>query len=453
MSTARIGPAVDGISGSMRVPHSKPHMQRALLLSLLANAPSIIVNPAWSSEVEGLLRSVQEFGLDVTRGDARTLHLSGAGRSAGSQDGKVAVAGSAFNFRAMAAVACLSRGETVLEGNVSMLKRPVTEYLNFIWELGGTLTDDSDATHLRVRIRGSDWLGGTATVDTQHSSQVLTSVLLIAPLADEPIRIQCTTPDAVSTGYIRLTESMMRDLGARVERDGSSFLVHPSAYRAGIHHLASDFTALSYLAGAVATTADGEVTITGYYPSDLSSEREFFAVLERLGIRATHDTLARSLHLERGTPACDRIEIDGRNIPTVVPTLAAMAPFVDTQVTVRNSAHVNNHKCRRIDVMIHELRRMGCAIEPTYNRDGAVEGFTTRGRQSPSGGVTLDSNGDHRIFMSLAIAALGANRPSRINGAQHLHASFPDFLAALDTLGADVHTSAPAVESGDSITS
>lgn len=440
MTTARISPVVNGISGTARIPHSKPHMQRALLLSLLANAPSVIVNPAWSSEAESLFHSVQEFGLNVAHHGAQTLHLSGVGKSLISENAKVSVVGSAFNFRAMAAVACLSRGETVLEGNASMLSRPFREYLSFIPELGGTLTDISDASHLRVRIRGSEHLGGTVTVDTQHSSQVLTGVLLIAPLAEEPVRIQCTNTGSVGEGYIGLTESMMRGQGARIERDGSSFLVHPSAYQAWVHHLASDFTALSYLAGAVASAPDGAITVTGYYPSELSSEREFLTVLEQLGIRTTYDTLDRSLHIEQVSPVADQIEIDGRNIPTVVPTLAAIAPFIDARVTLRNAAHVNNHKCRRVDVMIQELTRMGCTIEPTYDREGRVDGFTTVGRQTPIGGVALDSNGDHRIFMSLATAALGAGRPSPIDGAQHLYASFPDFLTVLDTLGAGVDT-------------
>ncbi|GAA3097568.1 3-phosphoshikimate 1-carboxyvinyltransferase [Streptomyces rectiviolaceus] len=438
MTTARIEPALDGVRGATRIPHSKPHMQRALLLSLLANAPSTIMNPAWSSEAESLFSSVREFGLDVTGQDDRSLHLSGVGKSVKTGSAKVSVVGSAFNFRAMAAVACLSRGETVLEGNAAMLKRPVTEYLSFIPELGGTLTDISDAGHLRTRIRGSSRLGGTATVDTQHSSQVLTSVLLIAPLADRPVRIRCTNAGAVGEGYIGLTESMMRRQGAGIERDGSSFVVHPSVYDAGMHELASDFTALSYLAGAVATAPRGSVTVDGYYPSELSSEREFLAVLERLGIRTAYDPVERRLRIEKGDPAAEHVEIDGRNIPTVVPTLAAIAPFVAARVTLRNAAHVNNHKCRRVDVMIRELTRMGCWIEPKHGADGRVDGFTTVGRQAPAGGVALESHGDHRIFLSLATAALGADRPSVLGGAEHLHASFPDFLTSLNTLGAGV---------------
>ncbi|MEJ8647136.1 hypothetical protein WKI65_03375 [Streptomyces sp. MS1.AVA.3] len=449
MGTTSISPATGGIAGTARIPQSKPHMQRALLLSLLANAPSAIVRPAWSSEARSLFESVQEFGLNISHHDTHMLGVSGVGKSLSAKTAKVSVVGSAFNFRTMAAVASLSPGETVLEGNASMLSRPVREFLSFIPELGGTVDDISDTAHLRVRVQGGRRIGGTTTVDTRHSSQVLTSVLLVAPLADEAVRIRCTDPGPVGEGYVDLTLAMMREQGAHVERDGSAFLVRPSAYGSRVHHLASDFTALSYLAGTVATARDGQLTIADYHPSMLSSESEFLSALDRLGIRTSYDPVQRSLYIDRTTPAAPHVEIDGRNIPTVVPTLAAVAPFIDAQVTLRNAAHVNNHKCRRVEVMVRELRQMGCAIDPTYDSVGRIDGFTAQGRQSPVGGTTVDSHGDHRIFLSLATAALGCRRPTAIDGVEHLHASFPDYLDALAGIGATV-TGAPA--RGDLIT-
>jgi len=418
-------------------------MQRALLLSLLTNSPSIIANPAWSSEARNLLNAAQEFGMGVVHGDAGELRLSGIGRSARMDRTKITVNGSAFNFRTLAAVACLYPGETVIEGNASMLSRPVKDFLSFVTELGGTLSDISDVNHLRIRVGGSKRLGNAATVNTEHSSQVLSAVLLIAPLSDQPMLIRCTTAGLVSAGYVRLTESMMRAQGAHVEQEGLSYLVRPSVYRAHVHHLASDFTAMSYLAGVVAASPSAAITISDYYPSGFNSEREFLTVLDKLGIHTSYDPIQQTLYLKNGGPFRDVIEIDGSNIPTVVPTLAAIAPFIDARVTVRNVAHVNNHKCRRVDSMIHELGRMGCAIEATYDRDSRVDGFTTRGRQTPAGGVTLDSHGDHRIFLSLAAAALGARSSSRIQGAQHLHASFPNFLGELSALGVDLDMDHP----------
>jgi 3-phosphoshikimate 1-carboxyvinyltransferase len=409
-------------------------MMRAVFLSLLTNEPSTIVNLAWSSEAVRQFEAAKRFGLSVGREQADRVIVTGVGRSLRPVDEAITVGGSAFNFRTLAGLACLSPHWTTLEGNSSMRSRPVVEHLTFIKDLGGELEDVSDSTNLRVRIRGGRHVGGETTVDTRHSSQVLTAALLIAPVADGTVTIHHDDADAVGEGYVELTVDMMRQQGASIEQTGSSYVVQPSVYQSRIHHVTSDFTALSYLAGAVAV-AGGKISVPDFYPSAFSSEREFMEVLDRLGVRNEYDPLDRVLHLGLTSPDNDVIEIDGRNIPTVVPTLAGMAPFVDAKIQVRNVAHVNNHKCRRVEVMIAELRKMGCAINPLYNRDGILDGFSTAGRQSPPGGVTLSSHGDHRILMSLATAALGARMPTVIDGVEHLTASFPDYFTAMTRLG------------------
>jgi 3-phosphoshikimate 1-carboxyvinyltransferase len=411
-------------------------MQRAILLSLLTDEPSTIVHPAWSSEAIGLFDAAQQFGLNAMTRDPDKLVVTGVGRSLHQPRSAIVVAGSAFNFRTVAALACLVPTETVIEGHASMRRRPIMENLNFIPDLGARLADHSDSEHLRIRITGSRQLGGQTTIDTRHSSQTLTAVLLVAPLADRTVRIDCLPHDSVGEGYVDLTLAMMRAQGAAVTREGTAFVVSPSVYRSRLHHVASDFTALSYLAGAVATVHDGQITITGYRPSSLSSEQAFYTVLRRLGIQTMYDPVARALSLHRIAAEVGDIEIDGHNMPTVIPTLAAIAPFVDAKVSVRNVAHVNNHKSRRVEVMIRELTRLGCRITPWYNADGWLDGFWTQGPQRPAGGAVLDSHGDHRIFMSLATAALGARLPSVIDGAEHLHASFPDYLPVIGRLGA-----------------
>lgn len=435
MSTVLIHPLGRPLRGEARIPRSKPHTQRAILLSLLTNAPSSIVHPDWSSESQGLFGAAHRFGLDVTDDDAMRLMVTGAGRSLSQPAVPVRTAGSAFNFRTTAALACLVSGETIIEGNSSMRARPVIRYLNFVDDLGARMEDISDSEHLRVRIHGTRQLGGATFVDTRQSSQVLTAALLIAPLAGFPVRIHCDDGGLVGEGYVDLTLDMMREQGAVVAREANSFVIAPSVYQSRLHLIPSDFTALSYLAGAVAVASEGHVTIVDYRPSSLSSEKESMAALRLLGIDVCYDPVARQLHIRRTAPEADSVEIDGRNIPTIVPALAAIAPFVEAKVTVRNAAHVNNHKCRRVSVMIEELNRMGCQIAAVYRGDGMVDGFSATGRQHPPGGVPLDSHGDHRIFMSLAAAALGARSATHVDGAQHLRASFPDYLDVMAHIG------------------
>jgi 3-phosphoshikimate 1-carboxyvinyltransferase len=436
MKSVLIHPLDRPLQGEARVPRSKPHTQRAILLSLLANAPSIIVHPDWSSESQGLYEAAQRFGLEIAHHDPARLAITGVGRSLSRPEVPVWTAGSAFNFRTAVALACLVPGETVVEGDSSLRARPVIRHLNFVSDLGARIEDIGDAGYLRARVHGSRRLGGATRIDTRHSSQALTAALLIAPLADSSVRIDCDDDGLVGEGYVDLTLDMMRDQGAVVDRAANSFVTAPSVYQSRLHLIPSDFTALSYLAGAVAVAGDARVTVADYRPSSLSSEKEFIAVLGRLGVDVCYDSVARELHIQRTSPEARWIEIDGRNIPTTIPALAAIAPFVEAKVTVRNVAHVNNHKCPRVSVMIAELNRMGCRMAAVYRGDGAVDGFSAAGRQRPAGGVALDSHGDHRIFMGLATAAIGARSATRVDGAQHLRASFPGYLDVMTQIGA-----------------
>jgi 3-phosphoshikimate 1-carboxyvinyltransferase len=432
MDMTIITPSTGALSGTVRVPSSKPHMQRATVFGLLTDGSSTIVRPAWYSETRSLFDAALSFGMTAAtpKDQPHTVHLYGVGRRLGSRV-PLWAEGSAFMFRTIAALACLSPTPTTIEGNASMLNRPVIEHLRFVQDLGGTLTDCSNTDRLRVRITGAQPLGGSTVIDTLHSSQVLTAVLLIAPLADRPVTVYGSSDGIVGEGYVDLTIAMMRDRGVVVERQDTVLAVKPGQYLRQVYRVPSDFTALSYIAAAVAT-AGGTILVEDFLPSGSSSELEFMEAIERLGIRAAYDVINRRLMLSRSVPLAAAVEIDACNMPTVVPTLAAMAPYVDAAVTVRNVAHVNNHKCRRLQVMLQQLERLGCRVAPIYRRDGALDGFATRGRQSPDGGVRLNSHHDHRIFMSLAIAALGAKHPTSIEGVEHLDAGFPGFMGVMD---------------------
>ncbi len=436
--------------GRTRVPTSKPHMQRALILALLTEGTTELLCPSWSSETRRLLGAMKAFGLEVREEAPERLLLRGAGRELRAPQEPLHAGGSAFMFRTAAALAGLVRGTTIVEGDRAMKRRPVLQFLNFVTDLGAELEDLSDDLTLRVRIRGASSFGGRTTVDTAQSSQFLTSLLLISPLADTPVTIGVPDASPVGEGYVDLTLAMMGRRGAVVVHGPDGYEVRRGAYRPAATTVPSDFTALSYLAGAALSVPRAEIAVEGYVPSEMSSEREFLAALRRLGLEQDYDPQARRLRLHRAQPVSAALEIDGRNIPTVIPALAGAAPFVESSVTIRGAGHINNHKCQRLYVVIDQLRRLGCDVEPLFTPEGGIDGLTTRGRQQPRGGASLESFGDHRVFAGLLIAALAAQEPTTIRGAEHLDAGFPGFLDTVQDLvdGGAAHHS---LASGDAV--
>jgi 3-phosphoshikimate 1-carboxyvinyltransferase len=82
--------------------------------------------------------------------------------------------------------------------------------------------------------------------------------------------------------------------------------------------------------------------------------------------------------------------------------------------------------------MAEELEKMGATVEE-FTDELVVHGGETDLR-----GATVDGRADHRIVMSLAVAGLVADGETRIQGAEHVDVSFPDFFEVLYELGADV---------------
>jgi 3-phosphoshikimate 1-carboxyvinyltransferase len=96
-------------------------------------------------------------------------------------------------------------------------------------------------------------------------------------------------------------------------------------------------------------------------------------------------------------------------------------------VSVRGAAELRVKESDRIAALVAGFRALG------IDADERPDGFVVRGNGSPAGGVA-DAQGDHRIAMALAIAALAARSPSRIEGADAVGISYPSFFETLERL-------------------
>jgi 3-phosphoshikimate 1-carboxyvinyltransferase len=127
------------------------------------------------------------------------------------------------------------------------------------------------------------------------------------------------------------------------------------------------------------------------------------------------------------------IEITPDEVPGLIDELPAIAALAahGGEVTVRGAAELRVKESDRIAALVAGFRALG------LDADERPDGFTIRrsssGPSSPSGGVA-DARGDHRMAMAFAVAALAAERPSTIEGADAVVISYPDFFETLDRL-------------------
>lgn len=426
------------LNGDIKVPSSKPHMQRALIFALLSKGETHILFPSWSSETMRLYEAIQFLGVEVLCNEKDHLILRGAGGRFKHMGQVLRTEGSGFMFRTMAALAVTQSDTITIEGAKTIGRRPILQYLSFIRELGGTYEDISDQGHTRLRVTGAKDFGGTTFVSTSQTSQFLTALLLVGPLAQsEGLCLKTADNKLVGEGYINLTLEMMRQRGAVVEETDHGYTIFGGEYEPLNTLIPSDFTALSYILAAVIAVPGSHVTVSNFRKSTMTCEKEFFAAFSKLGAKTEYDEQQGLLRVWHTAPDADRIEINGINIPTVVPALCTAACFADADVHLVGAEHVNHHKCQRLMVMIEQLKLMGCAITPVFSMYGAVEGFFAPGRSAPEGGVSLRSYSDHRVLGALFAAALGAKAPIEIDGAENMPAGYPHFFEEISKLGAN----------------
>ena len=176
-----------------------------------------------------------------------------------------------------------------------------------------------------------------------------------------------------------------------------------------------DASNASYFFAAAAVTA-GIVTVPYLTQKSLQGDIHFLDVLAQMGCTVTFSASGVTV---RGPAQLHGLEVDMNAISDTAQTLAAIAPFADAPVTIRNIAHVRHKETDRIAAMVAELRRLGAKVEEFA--DGL------RIEPGPMHGNIVQTYQDHRMAMAFAVA--GLRTPGLvIADPTCTHKTFPDFF-------------------------
>jgi 3-phosphoshikimate 1-carboxyvinyltransferase len=228
------------------------------------------------------------------------------------------------------------------------------------------------------------------------------------------------TGELISKPYVEITLNLMRRFGVEVARAGwASFRVPGAAYRSpGRMLVEGDASNASYFLAAGAV-GGGPVRVEGVGRGSIQGDVRFCEVLEAMGARVARgeDWIEAS-----GKVPLRAFDLDLNHIPDAAMTAAALALFADGPCTVRNIASWRVKETDRIAAMAAELAKLGAAVE-------AGPDFLRVTPQRLRDGVAVDTYDDHRMAMSLSLAALGGVRV-RINDPDCVAKTFPGYFAA-----------------------
>lgn len=417
-------PAGGTARGAVVVPPSKSVSHRYLNLALLARRP-VVIERLLEAEDTRLFRAALEalgFALD-RRGEVLAIEppLDGPRR------GEIYCGNAGTLYRFLTASLTVTPGTWVLDGSARLRERPIEPEVDALRALGARIRYLGIEGRAPLEIDGQSLAGGETTLDAAESSQYASAIMMAGVCAPAPVRIRLRA--LVSSPYLEVTLQALREFGVEVERQAgdSVFGVMPQGLRPPPRLVVEgDYSAATYPAAAAVITG-GTVTLQGLRQESAQGDRAFFSLLEAAGahvVRSASDVVVRPGRLRA-------IRADMRDMPDQVPTLAALAPFLEGTTEITGAAHLRIKESDRLAAMASELGRAGVPVRELA--DGLVIEGCWFDREPPSDPVLIDPHDDHRIAMALALVGL---RRAGISIAEPgvVAKSYPNFWRDLETL-------------------
>ena len=408
---------------TIEVPGSKSYTNRALLVAALARGASTLTGALFSDDTRYMCNALQKLGVEIDADEKRaTFDVHGNGGDIPVSSAELYIGNSGTTSRSLTAYVSLGRGRFVIDGDEPMRHgRPISDLLDALTQIGVSARSQYDNGHLPVIVEANGLEGGRTRLDVSKSSQFLTALLLIAPCAKNDVEIEVVGDREMP--YIDITLAVMEAFGVQVVSDGYKYfrIEGGQRYQPRIYNIEPDASNASYFFAAAALTG-GRVTVQHLHLDSMQGDVQFVRILEQMGCQVAVSDIGITV---TGPHQLKGVDVDMRAISDTALTLAAIAPFADSKVTIRNIEHTRWQETDRIHAMVTELRRLGVPV--IEHQDGL--------EISPSSitPAAIDTYEDHRMAMAFSLVGLKA-RGIRINDPDCVSKTFPNYFEVLQGL-------------------
>ena len=408
---------------TIRVPGSKSYTNRALLVAAMAKGVSTLTGALFSDDTRYMSASLRELGVEIEADEKQaTFDVHGNGGEIPVSGAELYIGNSGTTSRSLTAYVSLGHGRFVIDGDAPMRHgRPISDLLDALRQIGVSAHTQFQNGHLPVIIEADGLTGGKTRLDVSKSSQFLTALLLIAPYAKNGLEIAVIGNREMP--YIDITLAVMAAFGVHVTNDGyNHFRIEGGQqYQSRVYNIEPDASNASYFFAAAAITG-GRVTVQHLNLDSAQGDVQFVHLLEKMGCQVTVSDAGITV---TGPKQLKGIDVDMRTISDTSLTLAAVAPFADSKVSIRNIEHTRWQETDRIHAMVTELRKLGVPV--VEHRDGLEIS------PAPIKPAAIDTYEDHRVAMAFSLVGLKASGV-RINDPECVSKTFPDYFQVLREL-------------------
>ena len=424
-----INPSSTGnaVKGSISIPGDKSISHRALMLGAIAQGETTIEGLLLGEDPRSTSACFRAMGAEISQLNSQQVTVKGVGLGNLQEPEDVLDAGnSGTTIRLMLGLLASHRDRLfTVTGDSSLRSRPMSRVIKPLSQMGASIWGRKD-NFAPLAVKGQQ-LKSTHYQSPIASAQVKSCILLAGLMVDGKTTV---TEPALSRDH---SERMLQAFGATLEIDRDTHSVtltgQPTLQGQKVV-VPGDISSAAFwlVAGAIVPGSDLLITNVGVNPTRTG-------VLEALAMMEA-DVRRENERVIAGEPVADlrvkhsqlqAAEIKGDLIPRLIdeiPILAVAAAFAKGKTVIKDAAELRVKESDRLAVMATELGKMGANI--TELTDGLE---ITGGNQLQ--GAEVDSFTDHRIAMSLAIAALNAVGQTTIHRAEAASISYPNFVSTL----------------------
>jgi len=419
---------INKLEGNIFVPGDKSISHRSLILGSIAQGETRIYNFLNSLDCLKTLECMQVLGAEIELGKDNSVKINGKGLY-GLQEPKniLDVGNSGTTIRLLTGLLSGQDFYSVLCGDVSIRRRPMRRVVEPLRSMGADIWGRKDGQFAPLSVRGNKLNPLHYTLPVA-SAQVKTALLLagLYTTGETVIKEPLPTRDH--------TEKMLEIMRADLEISPPEIKVMGGKELRGTDiFIPGDISSAAYFIAAASILRDSQITIkqVGVNPTRTG----IIGILNKMGAKI--DTL--NYQIESNEPQADLmieysklkgVEIKKENVPFLIdelPLIAVVATQAQGKTVVGGAKELRVKETDRIKAMVSELKKMGADIKEKE------DGFSVNGPTKLQGAV-CESYNDHRIAMSLAVAALLAEGKTVIKNSECIDISFPGFEKTLQNL-------------------
>ncbi|MDH4230623.1 MAG: 3-phosphoshikimate 1-carboxyvinyltransferase [Nitrospirota bacterium] len=414
--------------GEFSPPPDKSISHRSVIFSSLAKGTSTVRNFLRAEDTFSTMNAFRSLGIEIID-EGATLTIHGKGVRGLSEPGDVIDCGnSGTTIRLLSGVLAGNPFFSVLTGDRSLRTRPMGRVIRPLSLMGAHIIARDDSRYPPLAIKGGN-LSPITYVMPVASAQVKSALLLAGLYTEgdmeivEPVRSRDHS------------EKMLPAFGADITVDGLRITVRGGRELRALDTLVpGDFSSAAFFIVAALLIPGAEITAknVGLNPTRTGLLEVLKNMGASIGIGNVRDVSGEPVAdlFCKGRADLKGVSISGEIVPSLIdefPILCVAAALAEGTTVIRGAEELRVKESDRIKTMTAELRKMGVAIEEY------PDGLSIRGTGKLHG-AEVESHGDHRIAMSMAVAALAAGGRTVINGASAVDISFPGFFDLIGRL-------------------